>query len=151
MFLWQVSGWLNPPSADILLLMEYHSQVFFDDTDAGGIVFFGNYFRLAHRALEACLPSVGIPWKDWFASEEIGVPLRHVESDYRYPLFPGEKFRMKISVLHLGESSVQFQFEIFNSKEALTTVLKTTHVFVSAATKKKTAIPPAIRTKLEKL
>lgn len=122
--------------------------VAFDEADGEGIVFFGNYFRLAHRAFEAFLPTIGIAWKDWFQASEFGVPLRHVEADYLAPLKPGDEYEVRISVADLGESSVHFHYE-FKKGTTVTAKLKTSHVFVSRPDMKKINIPDAIVRKLK--
>lgn len=122
----------------------------FDEADGEGIVFFGNYFRLAHRALEQYLPRLGIEWREWFASKEFGVPLRHAEVDYFKPLRPGDQFAVHISVAEIGESSVHFAYE-FKSVDGgeMIARLKTSHVFVSRPQMKKLAVPEELRAKLE--
>lgn len=120
----------------------------FDEADGEGIVFFGNYFRLAHRAFEQFLPHIGIPWKDWFDHEQWGVPLRHVEADYLKPLRPGDEYEVRISIADLGESSVHFNYEMI-AGGAVTAKLKTSHVFVSRPEMKKIGVPPAILDRLK--
>jgi 4-hydroxybenzoyl-CoA thioesterase len=124
--------------------------VAFDEADSEGIVFFGNYFRLAHRALEQWLPSVGVSWAEWFAAEEYGVPLRHVEADYIGPLRPGDVFEATIQVSEMGESSVVFEYE-FLAAGKIVARLKTTHVFVARPAMKKIPIPAALRARLNNL
>lgn len=125
--------------------------VAFDEADGEGIVFFGNYFRLAHRALEAYLPQVGIPWKEWFANKDWGVPLRHVEADYLLPLRPGETFNVVIRLAEMGESSVHFAYEFLNAEGNPAARVKTSHVFVERSNFRKLAIPPSIRDRLSKI
>jgi YbgC/YbaW family acyl-CoA thioester hydrolase len=120
----------------------------FDEADSEGIVFFGNYFRLAHRALEQYLPLIGIPWEEWFKHPDYGVPLRHVEADYLGPLHPGEVLSVEIKVRELGDSSVTFGYE-FRVANRPTSLLTTAHVFVSRHTRRKTSIPAGLRTRLE--
>lgn len=120
----------------------------FDEADGEGIVFFGNYFRLAHRALEQFLPLLGIDWAEWFANSEFGVPLRHVEADYLLPLKPGEEFSVDIKVHELGESSVHFTYEFLTSAGQPIARLKTSHVFVTRNTFQKLPIPAKIRERL---
>ncbi len=116
----------------------------FDEGDIEGIVFFGNYFRLAHRALEQTLPQWGIPWKDWFKHPDWGVPLRHVEADYLKPLRPGDEYEVRVTIKELGESSVHFNFE-FISQGATVARLKTSHVFVRRPDMVKIPVPDPIR------
>lgn len=122
--------------------------VAFDEADGEGIVFFGNYFRLAHRALEAYLPTKGIAWAEWFHNPEWAVPLRHVDADYRQPLRPGDTFESEIQVSEIGESSLTFIFEFKTLTGQPIAILKTTHVFVDRKTRKKRAIPSSVRQSL---
>ncbi|MBX3021011.1 MAG: acyl-CoA thioesterase [Bdellovibrionales bacterium] len=121
----------------------------FDDSDSEGIVFFGNYFRLAHRALEQWLPAQGISWEEWFKNPAFGVPLRHAEADYLKPLKPGQTFEVTVRVAELGESSVHFEIEFQTLDGTALARLKTSHVFVSREGMKKIGIPEAIRARLQ--
>ncbi|MGE0526627.1 MAG: acyl-CoA thioesterase [Bdellovibrionales bacterium] len=121
----------------------------FDEADGEGIVFFGNYFRLAHRALELYLPRIGIPWAEWFQSSEYGVPLRHAETEYLRPLRPGEEYDVGIRVAEIGTSSVRFHCEFRGPGGEVCARTKTSHVFVNRATVRKTDIPPSLRLRLE--
>lgn len=121
--------------------------VAFDEADGEGIVFFGNYFRIAHRALEAYLPQIGIPWKMWFDHESWGAPLKHVEAEYMRPLRPGQNFTVAVRIARLGETSVTFEMD-FCSDAAVTARIKTTHVFMDRKTGTKTPIPQNIRESL---
>jgi YbgC/YbaW family acyl-CoA thioester hydrolase len=120
----------------------------FDEADGEGIVFFGNYFRLAHRALEQYLPTLNISWNDWFKNPGFGVPLRHVEADYLKPLRPGEAYQVLMSVAEIGESSVHFSYEFSHPNGDVCARLKTSHVFVARPGMKKMTVPADIREKL---
>jgi YbgC/YbaW family acyl-CoA thioester hydrolase len=124
-------------------------QVPFDEGDVEGIVFFGNYFRLAHRALESWLPTAGIPWKEWFKNDEWGVPLRHVEAEYLKPLRPGDMYEARVWVKEIGESSIHFGYEFVNEKGEPLARLKTSHVCVTRPDMKKHKVPENIRARLQ--
>lgn len=139
-------------NGDSLPPMSFTPLIFtvpFDEADGEGIVFFGNYFRLAHRALEQFLPSIGIPWAEWFKNPDWGVPLRHVEADYLRPLRPGDQFEAKIVVSELGESSVHFGYEFLDLAGKPLARLTTSHVFVTRQGMKKTPVPSNVRARLE--
>ena len=125
--------------------------VAFDEADGENIVFFGNYFRLAHRAFEAWLPTVGIAWHDWFADKEYGAPLIHAEADYLGSLRPGSRFEVLVTVARLGETSVHFEYEFKNENGRSLARLKTSHVFVKRDGGGKTPVPPHLRQKLAAL
>lgn len=129
---------------------EFSTEIFigFDETDMGGIVFYGNYYRIAHRVIEEFIQFKGLKWQQWFASKEWLVPLRHSEADYLSPLFPGEKYSARVQVLRLGDSSVTFQVEI-GPKGKPNSQVRSTHVFVEPKTKKKISIPDVIRKALQ--
>ncbi|MGE4132109.1 MAG: acyl-CoA thioesterase [Bdellovibrionales bacterium] len=118
-------------------------KVAFDEADGEGIVFFGNYFRLAHRAFEAYIPHLGISWEEWFRNPEFGVPLRHVEADYLGPLKPGDDFEAHVRVGDMGNSSVQFHYEFYKEGH-LVARLMTAHVFVSRPDMRKISLPQTL-------
>ena len=114
----------------------------FDDGDPGGIVFFGNYYRIAHRLFESFVVSTGLDWSDWFSGEELLIPLVHSEADYKQPLYAGKTYLGRVKVEKLGASSVSFAFEFLTEDGSKTcAAFKTVHVFVDKAKMQKTEIP----------
>ena len=59
-------------------------RVYIEDTDAGGIVFYGNYLRFFERARTDFLRSVGIEQSSTIETNSIFV-VRHVSVDYKLP------------------------------------------------------------------
>lgn len=125
--------------------VEIEMFVHFDDGDPAGITFFANYFRFAERAFELSLQNGPVTWRDWFDHPDWGVPLKHVEAEYRRPLRPGQKCFVQQSVEKIGDSSLVLLSHILDAEKDLCAVVKTTHVFIDKATLKKRSIPPAIR------
>ena len=122
--------------------------IHFDDCDPAGIVFFANYFKLAHRAIEEFLPQIGIEWDDWFNNSEYGVPLVNASSDFKQPMFQGKKYLALVTPIRIGESSVSFQCEFKTQNGELCASVSTTHVFIDTKARKKTPIPQQIKIKL---
>ncbi len=131
--------------------MTFQTQVSirFDDCDPAGIVFFGNFFRLAHRAIEDLLPSIGLTYADWFLSKEYAAPLVHAEADYKSPLWQGQKCKVTVAVETLGQSSVTFTSKFLSPNGQLVAVVTTVHAFIEIKTKTKLNIPEKIRQALE--
>lgn len=77
-----------------------------------------------------------------------------VESQCRYlaPIAFPETIEAGLRVAHLGKSSVRYEIGLFHQGEAQPAAVGYfVHVFVDREQNKPTAIPPAIRTCLEKL
>lgn len=125
--------------------------VHFDDADPAGIVFFGNFYRLAHRALELALPQWGLTWSDFFRAPGVGFPVRHSEADYMKPVRPGLSVFATVAVEKLGESSVTFRTEFRESSDpqgAVSAVVRVVHVCIDVKTLKKAEIPEELRAAL---
>ena len=56
------------------------------DTDAAGILFFGNYFRLAHDVYESFLDTVDFPLSHVLTHAEVLLLIAHAECDYKTSL-----------------------------------------------------------------
>lgn len=122
------------------------SKVHFNEADPAGWMFFAVAFAKAHACLEDFLRELGL-FDSWFTACDYSVPIRAAQSDYKSPLRVGESFTVRLSVVHLGESSVSFRSD-FYSGDRLCVELKTIHVFMDAKSQLKRPIPPAIREKL---
>lgn len=136
---------------DVLsVLMALQFKVAFDETDCEGLVFFGNYFRLAHRALESWLPIAGISWQEWFKNPDLGCPLRHAEAEFLRPLFAGDDYQVDVTVKEVGTSAVHFDLKFETLKGELVAKISTSHVFIDRKSKKKSTVPESIRERLLK-
>jgi YbgC/YbaW family acyl-CoA thioester hydrolase len=131
------------------VIFETRIHIRFDDCDPAGIVFFGNFFRLAHRAIEDLLPTLGLTYADWFLSKEYVAPLVHAEADYKTPLFQGQPCTIEVTVANLGQSSVTFTSTFKNHSNKVAAIVTTVHAFICPQTKSKLDIPTKIRQALE--
>jgi acyl-CoA thioester hydrolase len=57
-------GGLNRPRQDSDPFHDHHVRIYFEDTDAGGIVYHANYLRYAERARTEALRAMGLPHSD---------------------------------------------------------------------------------------
>lgn len=60
-------------------------RVYYEDTDAGGVVFYANYMRFAERGRTEVLRSLGFENKSLGDNEGIFFVVRRVEADYLAP------------------------------------------------------------------
>jgi len=62
-------------------------RVYYEDTDAGGIVYYANYLRFAERARTEYLRSVGADHKSLLAEDGVQFAVRQCSVDYFSPAF----------------------------------------------------------------
>ena len=97
-------------------------RIYYHDTDAGGLVYYGNYLKhLEEGRTEFCL-SKGV---DTRALKDSGVvfPVVHIEIDYKSPARYMELIRIATRVEKIGTSSIRFQQEITRDGQLLVKAL----------------------------
>lgn len=60
-------------------------RVYYEDTDAGGIVYHGNYLRFAERARTELLRYLGIQQSRLWAEDRVGFVIRRCVADFLAP------------------------------------------------------------------
>ncbi|HEC14899.1 MAG TPA: YbgC/FadM family acyl-CoA thioesterase [Rhodospirillales bacterium] len=60
-------------------------RVYFEDTDAGGIVYYANYLKFAERARTEMMRSLGVESSHWLDGEGVVFAVRRCDADYRRP------------------------------------------------------------------
>ena len=66
-------------------------RVYYEDTDAGGVVYHGNFVRFLERGRSEMLRTLGIDhvaaWRQTDETRRLGFAVRHMESDFLAPAF----------------------------------------------------------------
>jgi len=121
-------------------------RVYYEDTDAGGIVYHANYLCFAERARTEFLHKLGLTNRKMLA-QDIGIVVTHLEIDYKQPAFLEDKLTVETSVLKMGAASMILQQDIKRS-DTLIATLKVSVAFVCVSAKKPIRIPAELKTKL---
>ncbi len=122
-------------------------QMHFREADPAGILFFGNIFGLAHDCFEDFIQAAGFTWKEWFQTKDYLIPIRHTESNFLKPFLPGDSYQIHASVLKIGNSSFQMNYE-FKSQDTTHAVVTMTHTFLDARSREKISVPSSVRDRL---
>ena len=83
-------------------------RVYYEDTDAGGIVFYANYLKFFERARTEWLRAAGIGQQDLIASDNAGFVVKSATIDYHAPARLDDEITLTLAVEKLGRASVQF-------------------------------------------
>jgi 1,4-dihydroxy-2-naphthoyl-CoA hydrolase len=132
-------------------MFTYRTTVKLHDTDAAGVMFFGNQFHLAHDCYEAMMAHVGCSLVSIISSEAYLVLIVKAEGEYKKPLTAEEPVELRLTVEKIGKSSYTVFQEIRNAAGELTGTVRTVHVSVDRSTKRTCPLPERLRAALGSL
>ncbi|MER2519118.1 MAG: tol-pal system-associated acyl-CoA thioesterase [Bdellovibrionales bacterium] len=126
-----------PPSHSIPV------RVYYEDTDAGGIVYHASYLRFAERGRTEFLRALG--WDHRRTAQELGALLivRRVEIDYLAPALLDDSLEMRTEVADMGNASLTMTQTLTRGEQTLA-VLKVVIVAISPE-KRPIRMPPQLR------
>lgn len=90
-------------------------RVYYEDTDAGGIVYYANYLKFLERARTEWLRSLGIEQDIWL-EHGVGFVVRQVSLDLLTPARFNDELRASVVVEQLKRASVVFSQTIENAQ-----------------------------------
>lgn len=88
-------------------------RIYWEDTDAGGIVYYANYFKFMERARTDWLRSLGIEQEVFREEHGRLFVVVDVEAHFRRPARYGELLHVTCEVAETARASVTFKQEIF--------------------------------------
>ena len=123
-------------------------RVYYEDTDAGGIVYYANYLRFAERCRTEFIRSLGARQQDDLQSpEKTAWVVRHCEVDYMAPAVLDDELVVSCRITNLGGVTATMHQEIRRGNEVLVAIdIKVAHI--SLTTKKPVRIPKNLMEKL---
>ncbi len=118
-------------SEDKKIIWWYH-RVYYAETDAMGVVYYGNYFEWFEQARDNYLRNRGMSYAE---VEERGIflPVTETFCRYLYPARYDEEIKVKTWVKKVARASIVFGYEVYNltSQDKLMTQAETTHACVN--------------------
>ena len=81
-------------------------RVYYEDTDAGGVVYYANYLKFAERARSEMLRHLGIENSALQAEEGIALVVRKVEAEYLSPAKLDDLLEIHLSLTKVGGASI---------------------------------------------
>lgn len=124
-------------------------RVYYEDTDAGGIVYYANYLKFAERARTEFIRSLGVRQQDGLESEDkFAFVVRHCDVDYQVPAVLDDELVVSCRVTSIGGASVEIHQDIMRGDQILVSV-DVKAVYVSLRTKRPTRIPKDMLAKIQ--
>lgn len=87
---------------------EWRVRVYYEDTDAGGVVFYANYLKFFERARTEWLRAAGIGQQTLMETERAMFVVKSTAVDYHAPARLDDELSLTVTIERLGRASVQF-------------------------------------------
>jgi acyl-CoA thioester hydrolase len=94
-------------------------RVYYEDTDAGGVVFYANHLKFFERARTEMLRAMGFEQDELIVSEGIIFVVRSVQVDYLSPARFNEQLQVSAKVNLAKKASLTFEQTITRGDEVL--------------------------------
>jgi len=121
-------------------------KIYYHDTDAGGVVYYGAYLKHLEEARTEYFRDLGIDLVE-YAKNDIIFPVVHLEIDYKSPARYGDIIRVFTRPEKVGNASLNFIQEIKRG-EVILVICRVVWACVNK-TLKPTRIPEDIRSKIQ--
>jgi acyl-CoA thioester hydrolase len=86
----------------------WNIRVYYEDTDAGGVVFYANYLKFFERARTEWLRSAGVEQQSMTEAHQVMFVVKSTAVDYHAPARLDNELNLTVVVERMGRASVQF-------------------------------------------
>ncbi len=129
----------------------YQTKIKLHETDAAGLLFFSNQFKIVHDAYQALLEHIGFPFAEIIREKDFFLPIVHSESDFKSPLFVGDLIEVQVAVERIGKTSFTLFYKLMDMSQKLVGTAQTVHVAMDKETQKKIPLPLDLSSKIKNL
>ncbi|MSP30849.1 MAG: tol-pal system-associated acyl-CoA thioesterase [Acetobacteraceae bacterium] len=129
----------------------YTMRVYYEDTDAGGIVYYANYLRFIERARTEALRALGIPHAQLVAQFARMFVVRRLEMNYLRPARVDDLLIVATSAEEIGGASLILRQDVQADDGPQLAAARVRIACVAVDTGAAQRIPPPWRAKLQSL
>ena len=134
-------------------LFHFPCRVYYEDTDAGGVVYYANYLKYLERCRTEWLRAVGFDQSQLLKEHALAFMVRHVDTDYLKPAVLDDQLEVGLRIDKLGAAQIVFAQTVSRraaggAPELLVTA-KVQIVSVDLKTMRPTVIPGWMKTRLQ--
>ena len=130
---------------------EQDIRIVFGDVDWARVMYFPNLFHYCHVAMEGFFGSVaGIAYPDLLERLQRGFPTARTEAVFHRPVPYGAVLRFRVTLTHIGHTSVAFRFLVADAAGGADYAeARTTTVCIDMGTFRPVPLPDDIRAAIE--
>ena len=123
-------------------------RVYYEDTDAAGVVYYANYLKFMERARTEWLAALGFELAGLEASFGIVFVVQRADIEYRLPARLGDRLETTLTLIELGRARMVALQQVLRGQSLLTTA-RMTLACVDRATFRPARIPAPLHRRLE--
>lgn len=124
-------------------------RVYYEDTDAGGIVYYANYLKFAERARSEMMRQVGIESSQVMQEHGVALTVKTCHVDYKKPARLDDELEVHSRITKIGGASLFGEQHI--KKDGQDMVVIDIKLACMAMDGKPARLPKGVRTSLDKL
>ncbi|QBI02895.1 tol-pal system-associated acyl-CoA thioesterase [Pseudoduganella sp. SL102] len=98
-------------------------RVYYEDTDAGGIVYYANYLKFFERARTEWLRAIGVGQQALLEAHDAMFVVKNVSADYHAPAKLDDALELTLVIEKLGRASIVFRQQAWRGTTLLNTAL----------------------------
>jgi 1,4-dihydroxy-2-naphthoyl-CoA hydrolase len=125
-------------------MFTYETSVKLHNTDAAGLLFFADQFKLAHDAYELFMESIKFSFRHIIQESDFLLAIVHAEADFLQPLYSGDRITTKLRVEKIGTTSFTLTYDLTTTREGTVGTAKTVHVCIDKSSREKRELPDAL-------
>lgn len=125
----------------------WQTRVYYEDTDAGGIVYYANYLKYFERARTEWLRSKGIEQQQMAKIEQLMFVVKNIHVDYYAPARLDDQLSVSVEVESIKSVSLYLLQKIWHNTTLLT-ACRVKIGCVHTLSLKPHALPPEVKTSI---
>ena len=115
-------------------------RIYYEDTDAGGIVYYANYLKYAERARTEYLRHLGLNQEEMLKNQGMGFVVRDCHIAYKSPAKLDDALNITCKVTEIKGVSLKMEQKLYRGDTILSEI-EITLVFLSLPAMRPTKIP----------
>ena len=96
-------------------------RVYYEDTDAGGVVYYANYLRFTERARTEWLRALGFDQTELAQREKIAFVVRSAAIEFFSPARFNDELRVTVELIKVGAGQIDLNQRVLRGDELLAT------------------------------
>lgn len=100
---------MQPSASEFTSPFIWPVRVYWEDTDAGGVVYYANYLKFMERARTEWLRALGIEQVPLKEQHGVLMVVAQLEANYRRPARYGDLLQVTCRLVEMGKASIRFE------------------------------------------